>query len=61
MKYGGIYLDNDVYVVQNLNKYRKFELVIGWDEGQFLGSQVRSILKSCFYYSILIYFYFFLL
>jgi len=42
MKYGGIYLDNDVYVVQNLDKYRKFELVMGWDEGQFLGSQVNN-------------------
>lgn len=40
MKYGGIYLDNDVYVVRNLDKYRKYELAIGWDDGQFLGSQV---------------------
>ena len=40
MKYGGIYLDNDVYVIQNLDKYRKFEIAINWDEGQFLGSQV---------------------
>ncbi|CAF0743244.1 unnamed protein product [Didymodactylos carnosus] len=30
MKYGGIYLDRDVYVVQNLNKYRKYEMVLGW-------------------------------
>ena len=42
MKYGGIYLDKDVYVVQNLDKYREFELVMGWDEGQFLGSQVNN-------------------
>ncbi len=40
MKYGGIYLDNDVYVVGNLDKYRHFEMALGWDEGQFLGSQV---------------------
>uniref|UniRef100_A0A0P6DHA5 Sulfotransferase sult n=2 Tax=Daphnia magna TaxID=35525 RepID=A0A0P6DHA5_9CRUS len=40
MKYGGIYLDNDVYVIQNLDKYRKFEIAITWDEGQFLGTQV---------------------
>ena len=40
MKYGGIYLDNDVYVVHNLDKYRKYEIAMGWDEGQFLGSQV---------------------
>ena len=40
MKYGGIYLDNDVYVVQSLNKYRHFEFVLNWDEGGFLGNQV---------------------
>lgn len=40
IKYGGIYLDNDVYVVQSLDKYRKYEMALGWDEGQFLGSQV---------------------
>ena len=40
MKYGGIYLDNDVYVIKNLDKYRKFEIAINWDEGQFLGTQV---------------------
>ena len=40
IQHGGIYLDNDVYVVNSLDKYRKFELAIGWDEGQFLGSQV---------------------
>ena len=46
MKYGGIYLDNDVYVVQNLDKYRKFELAVGWDDGQFLGSQVKKQKKK---------------
>lgn len=40
MKYGGIYLDNDVYVVHNLNAYRKYEIAMGWDESQFIGSQV---------------------
>lgn len=40
IKYGGIYLDNDVYVVANLDKYRKYEIAIGWDQDQFLGSQV---------------------
>ena len=39
-QYGGIYLDNDIYVVRNLDKYRKFEIAMGWDENQFLGSQV---------------------
>ncbi|KAI9561780.1 hypothetical protein GHT06_012741 [Daphnia sinensis] len=40
MKYGGIYLDNDVYVIRNLDKYRKFEMALSWDEDQFLGTQV---------------------
>ncbi|XP_069679840.1 uncharacterized protein [Periplaneta americana] len=40
MKYGGIFLDNDVYVVQNFNKYRKYEFAIGWDENQCIGTQV---------------------
>lgn len=40
IKYGGIYLDNDVFVIRNLDKYRKFEIAMNWDEDQFLGSQV---------------------
>lgn len=39
-KYGGIYLDNDCFVIQSLDKYRKFECVVNWDENQFLGNQV---------------------
>ena len=40
-KYGGIYLDNDVYVIQNLDKYRKFECTINWKEPQRqIGNQV---------------------
>ena len=40
MKYGGIYLDNDMYVVSNLHKYRRFEIAMAWDEDQFLGNQI---------------------
>ena len=40
MKYGGISLDQDVFVVKNLNKFRHFELAIGWPEEQNIGSQV---------------------
>jgi len=40
IKYGGIYLDNDVYVVRSLDKYRRFEIAMGWPEGENLGSQV---------------------
>ena len=40
MKYGGIFLDNDVYVIRSLDKYRKFEISLNWDDGQYLGNQV---------------------
>ncbi|KAI9563497.1 hypothetical protein GHT06_010960 [Daphnia sinensis] len=39
-KYGGIYLDNDCFVLKSLDKYRKFECSVNWDEGQILGNQV---------------------
>lgn len=45
MKYGGIYLDNDVYVVKNLDKYRRFEMVMGWSEGGYLDNQVQYKMK----------------
>ncbi|XP_034233306.1 uncharacterized protein LOC117640652 [Thrips palmi] len=40
MKYGGIFLDNDSYQVKSLDPFRRFELAIGWDDDQFLGTQV---------------------
>ena len=40
MEYGGIFLDNDSYLVKSLDKFRKFEMTLGWDEGQSLGTQV---------------------
>ena len=41
MSYGGIYLDNDVLVINSLNKYRKFEIVSSWDSDKDgVGSQV---------------------
>lgn len=39
-QYGGIYVDNDVFVCQSLHRFRKFEFTLNWDEGQSLGSQV---------------------
>ena len=30
MNYGGIYLDNDVYVVNSLHKYLKYEMTVSW-------------------------------
>ena len=46
MKYGGIYLDNDVYVVNNLDKYRKFEMTLGWPENETLGTMVLIANKN---------------
>lgn len=47
MKYGGIYLDNDVYVVHNLDKYRKFELALGWPLNEPMGTQVMIGHRNC--------------
>lgn len=45
-RYGGIYLDNDEIVIQNLDKYRKFECAIEWIFGKTeLGNQVNNMLK----------------
>jgi mannosyltransferase OCH1-like enzyme len=47
MEYGGIFLDNDFYVVQNLNKFRKFEMALGMEEDtQFVGTQVLVANKN---------------
>ncbi|GAB6024895.1 hypothetical protein CHUAL_010003 [Chamberlinius hualienensis] len=40
MEYGGMFLDNDVYVVRGLHGFRHYEMALGWDEDQFLGTQV---------------------
>ncbi|KAG8268754.1 hypothetical protein J6590_019334 [Homalodisca vitripennis] len=40
MKYGGIFLDNDCYLVKNINNFRRFEISMNWDENQYMGSQV---------------------
>lgn len=40
MKYGGVYLDADCYLVKSIDNYRRYEMVLNWDEGQFLGNQV---------------------
>ncbi len=31
MNFGGIYLDNDMLVINSLNKYRNFEITVSWD------------------------------
>ncbi len=39
-RFGGIYLDNDAYVIRCLDKYRKFEAVVNYDGYDPLGNQV---------------------
>ncbi len=34
MNYGGIFLDNDVYVVKSLKQYLNYEIVVSWDDPQ---------------------------
>jgi len=46
MEYGGIFLDNDVYVVQDLNKFRKFEMTLGLDDNKCIGTQVLIANKN---------------
>ena len=48
MQYGGIYLDNDVYVVSSLDKYCKFEMTVGLENADewIMGSQVLLAQKN---------------
>jgi mannosyltransferase OCH1-like enzyme len=46
IEYGGIYLDNDVFVVQNLDHYRKFEMSLEWNYEDALGTQVYLLHKD---------------
>jgi hypothetical protein len=39
-EYGGIYLDNDVFIINNLDKYRKYEMTLEWNLGVYLGNQL---------------------
>jgi hypothetical protein len=41
MNYGGFYFDNDVYVIQSLQKYRKYEMTLEWNnKSEGIGSQI---------------------
>ena len=48
MEYGGIYLDNDVYVIRSLDYFRKFEMSVGLGnlERYTIGSQVLVAHKN---------------
>lgn len=39
-KYGGIYLDNDSYLIRNMNDLRRYELSVAWRPGKSMMNQV---------------------
>jgi hypothetical protein len=49
MHYGGIYLDNDVYVIKSLNEFRKFEMVLSIEKKSIIGNQVLIAHKNARY------------
>jgi len=41
MHFGGIYFDNDMILVNSLDKYRKFEIAVSWDsDDDGIGNQI---------------------
>lgn len=40
MEHGGIFLDNDSYLVRSLDCFRKYEMALGLDENNYIGTQV---------------------
>ncbi|GAB6027693.1 hypothetical protein CHUAL_001933 [Chamberlinius hualienensis] len=46
MKFGGIFLDGDIYVVQSLNKFRHYEFTLGWPLNDNMGTQVLMANKN---------------
>lgn len=40
LKYGGIYLDNDMFVVNSLDKYRKLEMAVSWPVNGTVGNMI---------------------
>lgn len=49
MKYGGIYLDSDSYIVKSLDPYRRYKMSIGWPPGANVGNQVLVAHKDTRY------------
>ncbi|XP_069696273.1 uncharacterized protein [Periplaneta americana] len=40
MEHGGIFLDNDSYLVRSLDCFRKYEMALGLDEFDYIGTQI---------------------
>jgi mannosyltransferase OCH1-like enzyme len=47
MNFGGIYLDNDMILINNLDKYRRYEMCVSWDSDKDgIGNQVLIANKN---------------
>ncbi|XP_015794383.1 uncharacterized protein LOC107370941 [Tetranychus urticae] len=40
IEYGGIYIDNDLLILKNLDPFRRFECSIGWPVNEYIGNQL---------------------
>lgn len=41
-RWGGIYLDYDVLILKNLESFMYYEMVVGWPEKEYMGTQVKT-------------------
>ena len=41
MKFGGIYLDRDVIIIQSLDNFRRYEMTLDFEKPHILGNQVQ--------------------
>ncbi|XP_075229355.1 uncharacterized protein LOC142329001 [Lycorma delicatula] len=46
LEFGGIFLDNDSYIVRSLDRYRSFEMALAWDENNYFGTQILIAHKN---------------
>lgn len=46
IKYGGIFIDNDSYIIKSLDVFRRYEMTLNWDENQYIGCQLLIAHKN---------------
>ncbi|XP_075560021.1 uncharacterized protein LOC142591603 [Dermacentor variabilis] len=46
LRYGGIYLDSDVFVVQSLQRFLRYEATVAWFDGGFFGNMIMIAHKN---------------
>ena len=39
-------MDNDIYMVNSLNKYRQYEFVVGWPQEEWIGNMIMMAHKD---------------